>query len=255
MAFPIKARQRLRLRGRYVAAVLIATAASVMSVDKVGFAPPSLHARDWQIGAASTTLLIDTPQSEILNLGATTDDFGSLQARAALLGNLMATDPVKAEIARLMGLPASHIQASAPITANVPQTLVEPGSGASATNILASADHYKVQIQADPEVPILHIYTQAPSGPAAVDLANDSVAGLRDYLSSLSAQQGLYAASHVRLEQLGVATGGVINSRVSEEIAMLVFVTAFAAVCFASVGLSRLRLGWGIAGHEMPAAR
>jgi hypothetical protein len=133
MAFPIKVGPRVRLRGRYGAALVIALAATVLSLYKVGLLPPSVHSRDWQIGAASTTLLIDTPQSEILNLHATTDDFGSLQARAALLGNFMASDPVKGQIAKLMGIPPSRIQATSPVTANVPQTFTEPGSGASAT--------------------------------------------------------------------------------------------------------------------------
>jgi hypothetical protein len=243
------------MRGRYVAALVIAVAASVLSIYKVSLLPPGVHSRDWEIGAASTTLLIDTPQSEILNLRATTDDFGSMQARTALLGNFMATDPVKAQIAKLMGIAPSQIQATSPVTANVPQTLTEPGSGASATDILASADHYKLQLQADPTVPILHIYAQAPSGPAAVELANDSVTGLKQYLASLSSGQGLNPGAHVDLIQLGTATGGVINSGVSKEIALLVFATAFAAVCFASALLARFRAGWSLGGHEMPAAR
>jgi hypothetical protein len=255
MAFPIKVRPRLRLRGRYAAAFVIGVAACVLSLYQVGFLPPSVHSRDWEIGAASTTLVIDTPQSEILNLHATTDDFGSLQARAALLGNFMASDPVKAQIARLMGIAPSRIQATSPVTANVPQTFTEPGSGASATDILASADHYKLQLQADPTVPILHIYAQAPTGPAAVALANDSVTGLKQYLKSLSATRGVNPAAHVDLIQLGTATGGVINGGVTKEIGLLVFLTAFATVCFAAALLSRFRVGWRLGGHQAPAVR
>ena len=214
-----------------------------------------VHSRDWQIGAASTTLLIDTPQSEILNLHASTDDFGSLQARAALIGNLMATDPVKAEIAKLMGVAPTRIQATSPVTANVPQTLTEPGSGASATDILASADHYKLQLQVDPTVPVLHIYAQAPSGPAAVNLANDSVKGVKLYLTSLANKQGLNPAAHVDLIQLGPAYGGVINSGASKEIVLLVFCTAFASVVFVAALLRRFRVGWRLGGDEIPIAQ
>lgn len=253
--FSIKSRPRLRLRGRFVAALVIGLAAAALSVYQVSLLPPSAHSRDWEIGAASTTLLVDTAQSDILNLHASTDDFGSLEARAALIGNLMATDPVKAEIAKLMGIASSRIQATSPVTANVPQTLTEPGSGASATDILASADHYKLQLQVDPTVPVLHIYAQAPSGPAAVDLANDSVKGLKLYLASLDNNRGLNPAAHVDLTQLGSAYGGVINGGVSKEIALLVFGTAFASVLFASALLARFRVGWKLGGKQIEPAR
>lgn len=252
---PIKARPWLRLRGRYVVAFVVGVAAAILSIYQVSLLPPGAHSRDWEIGAASTTLLIDTPQSEILNLKATTDDFGSLQARAALIGNLMATDPVKATIAKLMGIKPSQIQATSPVTANVPQTLTEPGSGASASDILASADHYKLQLQVDPAVPVLHIYAQAPSGGGAVDLANDSVKGLKLYLSSLSSTRGLNPAAHVDLTQLGSAYGGVINSGVSKEIALLVFGTGFVTVLFAAALVRKFRVGWRLGGSQVPAAQ
>jgi hypothetical protein len=252
---PIKARPRLRLRGHYVVAFVVGIAAAVLSVYQVSLMPPGVHSRGWEIGAASTTLLVDTPQSEILNLRATTDDFGSLQARAALIGNLMATDPVKAEIAKLIGVAPSQIQATSPVTANVPQTLTEPGSGASASDILASADHYKLQLQVDPTVPVLNIYAQAPSGGAAVDLANDSVKGVKLYLAALSHQRGLDPAGHVELTQLGSAYGGVINSSVSKQIALLVFGTAFVTVLFAAALLRKFRAGWRLGGNELPAAQ
>jgi hypothetical protein len=252
---PLKARLRTRLRGRYLAAFVIAAAAAVLSVYQVSLFPPGGHSRHWEIGTASTTLLIDTPQSDILNLHASTDEFGSLQARAALIGNLMATDPVKAQIARLVGIPPSRIQVTSPVTANVPQTLTEPGSGASASDLLASADHYKLQLQVDPTVPVLHIYAQAPSGGAAVDLANDSVKGLKQYLASLTDREGLNPAAHVDLTQLGSAYGGVINSGVSKEIALLVFCTAFASVLFAAALLRRFNVGWKLGGNELPAAQ
>lgn len=251
---PITARPRVKHPGRYIAALVVGIVAALLSVYQVTLLPLRVHARDWEIGAASTTLLVDTPQSEILNLHATADDFGSLQARAALIGNLMATDPVKSEIARLMGIAPSQIQATSPVTANVPQTFIEPGRGASASDLLASADHYKLQLQVDPSVPVLHVYAQAPSGPAAVALANDSVKGLELYLGSLSTRQGLDPAQHVALTQLGGAYGGVINGGVSKEIALLVFVTAFAGVLFAAALMRRFMIGFRLGPSEMPAA-
>jgi len=235
--------------------LIVGLLAAILSIYKVSLLPPGLHARALEIGAASTTLLIDAPHSEVTNLAATTDDFGSLQARTALLGNLMTTDPVKAYIGRLAGIAPSKIDADAPITANVPQTLIEPGSGAAATDILANADHYKLQMQVDPTVPILHIYTQAPSSAAAIQLAGAAATGLEQYLNHLYTTENVNPATQVRIQQLGVPHGGIVNSGAGKEIALLTFVTAFALAYCVMIGASRVRAGWKGAGQSLSAAQ
>lgn len=248
-------RARLRIRLAIGFSLLVAVIASALSIYKVSLDPPRLQRRALEIGAASTTVLVDSPHSAVTNLSANADDFGSLQARTALLGNLMATDPVKSDIARLAGISPTQLEADAPITANVPQTLIEPGSGAAATDILATADHYKLQVQADPEVPILHIYTQAPSAGAAIRLAGASVQALTGYLSQLSISQKVNPETQVRIVQLGVPHGGVVNSHVGVEIALLTFVAAFATAYCIALAASRLRMGWRSAGQNLPVAQ
>lgn len=239
---------RFSMRWTLGVSLLVAVVAAVISVYHVGLFPPKLQPRALEIGAASTTVLVDTPRSAVTSLAANADAFGSLQNRAALLGNLMTTDPVKARIARLAAIAPAQIDANAPVTANVPQTLIEPGSGAAAADILASADHYKLQIQADPTVPILHIYTQAPSAAAAIRLADASVAGLSEYLTSISPQPTSSQNGQVRVEQLGVAHGGVVNGGAAMQIGLLTFVTAFAVAFCALIAASRVRVGWKSAG-------
>jgi hypothetical protein len=246
-----KQHARFSLRWTIIASVVVAMLAAVFSIYQVSGFPPHLQKRALIIGAASTTMLIDEPQSEATNLSATADQFGSLQARTVLIANLMTTDPVLAYIGRLAGLPPSAIDADAPITANVPQAFIEPGSGAAASDILASADHYKLQMQVDPTVPILHIYTQAPSADAAIRLASASVAGLREYLSHLGGGQGISPAARLRLEQLGTPHGGTVNSGAPKEIALLTFVTIFALAYCVAYALSRVRLGWRSAGQSL----
>lgn len=244
--------RRPRLGFRAAICLLVALSATCLSVYKVSLLPPRLQPRALEIGAASTTVLIDAPHSAVTNLATNSDAFGSLQARAALLGNLMTTDPVKAYIGRLTGLAPSRIDASAPITANIPQTMIEPGSGAAATDILANADHYKLQMQVDPTVPILHIYTQAPSAAAAIALAGASVTGLQQYLRHLYVSQNVDPATQVRIEQLGVAHGGIVNGGAKVQIALLTFVTAFALAYCVTLAATRVRTGWRGAGQSVP---
>lgn len=247
--------RRPRVRPALLASLAIALIAAFLSVNKVSLSSPHLQSRDLVIGTAETTLLIDDPHSGVTDLEAGADQFASLQNRAALIGNLMTTDPVKSIIARIAGIAPSQINADAPITANVPQTLIEPGSGAAASDIVAGADHYKLQLQVDPTVPILHVYTQAPSAGAALTLANAAVTGLHQYLHQLAVSQHLNPSLQVKLEQLGVAHGGVVNGGAKEEIAMLTFVTAFVLAWVGIKLLGRVRVGWRSAAPPLSASQ
>jgi hypothetical protein len=230
---------------------VVAVVASFVSLYKVGLMPPKVQPRELQIAAASTTVLIDGRHTLVLNLAANSYDFGSAQSRSVLLVNLMVTDPVKRIIARLARVPFAQLEANAPITSNVPQTFIEPGSGAAATDILASPDHYKLQLQVDPQVPIVHIYAQAPSVDSATRLANAAVEGLREYLGTLDVTQNIDPEHQLKLYQFGVSAG-VVNGGAGIQIALLTFITVFASACAVAVAASRVRLGWLLAGNRVP---
>ena len=107
----------------------------------------------------------------------------ALSVQTNLVGEVMVTDPVLDEIGRIAGINPLDIQATAPVTSDVPRTEIEPDSGANATSLIQAPDNYKLQVQVDPTMPIMHVYTQAPTADAAVRLANASVQGLRTYLA------------------------------------------------------------------------
>ena len=92
-----KEHARFGWRVTIAGSLLAALVATGFAVFNVSLFPPHLQKRALEIGAASTTILVDTPHSAVTNLGTTSDDFASLQAQAALLGNMMTTDPVKTE--------------------------------------------------------------------------------------------------------------------------------------------------------------
>jgi hypothetical protein len=237
-------RELWRLRIGVALSAVLALVVAISSVDKISMSPPSLKGRELEIAAASTHVLIDTPKSKIIDLRANTYDFTSLTTRADLLGNVMASAPVREYIARRAGVDPLRIEAVAPVTANVPRVLTEPGSEKRSSDILRSTDQYRLDIQANPTVPILDISSQAPSKEAAERLANSAVDGLRDYLHVLGARQGIGPDQQVRLEQLGRARGGVINHGVSVQIELLSFLVVFAISCCAVLFLSRVRRGW-----------
>jgi hypothetical protein len=232
----------------------IALIAALATSGNISLFPPGFHGRANEIAAASTQALVDSRYSGISDVRANTYDLTSMTNRATLLGNVMASEPVRIYIAARAGVPAQRIQAVAPVTANVPRALTEPGSEKRASDILRSTDQYRLDIQTDPTVPVLNIYSQAPTPREAERLANAAVTGLRAYLADVAANKGIGPKEQVRIEQLGSARGGVINKGVGLQIALLTFLVVFALGGCAVLLLERVRRGWQAAARSERAA-
>jgi len=181
-----------------------------------------------QLGAAEARVMVDYPAPSIVDRRSLAQDISTLQKHAELYGQLLTTRPVLDAVARRMGIPPDSISGLSRITAEVPITLTQPDSELRASQIEASLAPYRLELQPDPEYPVLLIYAAAPSAPDAQRLANDAVLGLRDYLRTLAAKQ-LYAPANLPvLRQLGNASASVVNHRAPIVIAALSFIVGFA---------------------------
>lgn len=240
---PLGARLYRIARRRWVVAssFAIALIACLSTLYRVSLLPPGLHSRPVSLGAASTTVLVASPN---LIVSGSSTQYASLVNRAILLGNVMISPPVLNGIARAVGVPEGRIQASAPMSANVPRALIDPGSGGNATDILASPDQYKLEIQADPSVPVLHVYAQAPSAKRAITLANTAVRAATSYLQQLQSAGRIPPSQWVQMEQLGAARGGVANPGGPTEMAILVFVGVFGVMVWLLSLAARIHGGW-----------
>jgi hypothetical protein len=196
------------------------------------------------MGSGSTHVLVDTPKSIAVDARSKAQALVSLTARANLLGNVMASPPVRAYIARRAHISPDQIQAVAPLTPDVPRALAEPGHEKRTSDILRSTDQYRMEIQAQPTAPVLDIYTQAPSADAARVLADAAVAGLRDYLATLARTQDVAPSDQVRLIQLGEASSGVINRGIRIQVALLSSILVFCVSAAAVLWIARVRRGW-----------
>ena len=82
-------------------------------------------------------------------------------------------------------------------------------------------------------MPIMHVYTQAPDATeAAIRLANASVAGPARLSGRLNTSETVSLNDEIQLIQLGAVRGGVVNHSAAKEIALLAFITGFAATLF-----------------------
>jgi hypothetical protein len=228
-----------------VASVLIASLAALWSVGKVTVFPPSVKPRVLQMAAASTRALVDSPKSAVLDLKVPTTNLQGMTNRGVLVGNMIASAPVRAYIARRAHVPTELLQVAGPVTPDFPRPLATSGKR-STKDILKSPNQYRLSVQANPTVPILDIYAQAPTADAARALANGAVQGMEDYLRDLANAQHIAVDQRVHLEQLGHADGGVINPDVSVKLAVLSFLLVFAASSAMVLALTRVRRGWQV---------
>lgn len=240
-------RELSRLRFGVAACVLLATFAALSVSYKVSFVPPGIESRSLTMAAASTEVLVDTPTSVVLDLRQDTNDVEGLTNRSVLIGNVMASAPVLEYIGRRAGVAAGVIKATTPRTPNAPRPFETPDTKKKAADLLASTEQYRLNIEANPTVPVLKIYAQAPSARAAGELANAAVDGLRDYLTQVAHEQGIPVDKQVRVQQFGRARGTVINSGVGVQATVLAFVFFFAGSAAAAIFVSRVRRGFKLA--------
>ena len=237
-------------------ALVVALLAATRMLYGISLFPPSLDRQSVDVATASTHVLVDTPRSMMIDLRQDIYQLRALSERAVLLGNVMASPPVREYIARRADLEADQIKASAPLTPEQPRPVADTENETHTSDILKRPDEYRLNIQVNPTVPVLDVYSQAPDADSAKKLANAAVDGLRDYLDTVAAQRGTAADSQVTLEQLGKARGEVINSGAGITIALIVFALVFAGSCAAVLAIARIRRGWSASeGFEGPPAR
>jgi hypothetical protein len=252
MRFGIFLRELSRLRVGVAVSVLVAALAAVWSVADISLFPPRLHSRSLQLATAYTQVMVDTPYSAVFDLRQNTDDIKTLANRAVLVGSLMGTPPLAADIAHSAGLPADAPQIQAPRTLEQPRVSAVPGRSNGPSDLLRSTAQYRLDIEVDPIVPFLDIYAQAPTAGAAAQLANGAVDGLGSYLRGMAATERTPQAKQVQLRQFGRARGKVINGGVQLQVALLTFLFVFVGGCAVAVAVARVRRGWALTRRPSP---
>ena len=124
------------------------------------------------MASATAEVLVDTRMSAVHDLRQGSSEFEKMTNRAVLIGNVMASPPVLRYISAHSGVPPSRIRVQPPLTPDFPRPLSGFGEDPKTADLLRSTDQYRLNIQANPTVPILQVYAQAPNAKAAATLAN-----------------------------------------------------------------------------------
>ena len=232
-----------RLRRSVAVAFVFAVVVTVWSLYQL----PSMKPREMTMATATTQVVVDTPQSTMLDLKQDTYDFTSLRNRAILFGNLIASSPLRDDIGKRAGIPGAVIEVAAPRTPEQPRAVVGALADKKTTDILKSNEQYRLSIQANPTVVVLDIYAESPSAKTSAALANAAIDSLKSYLGQLAHEDSTPTGDQVQIRQLGRATGAVINGGISLQAGFLAFVLTFFAGCATAVFIHRVRHGWNTA--------
>jgi hypothetical protein len=235
-------RELWRLRRAVAVFAFAAIAIALLLMFRISF-PPSLQSRHHEIGVASTSALIDTPSSQVVDLGGRDSAVAPLlPGRAALLASLLATSPLKDEIARRAGIPSrTLIAVGAPASS---------GTGTAAPLTTGNTIHPDdprasiVTFQTDTTLPLLTVNVQAPDIALATRLANGTVQTLQAHLATVAAAQGIPEGRRVVVKQLGPARFGTATRGPSRLIALVAASFLFVLACGALLFVAHLSREW-----------
>ncbi len=229
-------------------AAAVAAVAMLQVVWGISLAPPAIGSDSIDLASASTHVIVDTPRSSAVDPRADAYTLESLSNRALILGNVMASLPVRQYIAQRAGVPVAKIRVEPPLTPEQPRALADSDHAAHVSDLFKSSDEYRLSVQADPMSSALDIYAVAPSADAATKLASASVDGLREYLATVAAKQHTPRIDQVRLTVLGHSEAGLIDGGSGLQFAILTFFVVFTIGCGTVLVASRVRQGWNLGG-------
>jgi hypothetical protein len=230
--------------GAAVAAIL-----AFLSIYTVSLFPPSATSRTNVFATASTQILIDTPNSAFADIS---DELLPLETRASVFARFLASPVAVGMIAEEAGVPANSIEAQGPYDLNLPVIQQEPTAEKRSTQIIGEGDLYRLRFDNNPVLPIVAVFSQAPTKEEAINLANAVPKALNRYVTELQEQQHTPASKRVVVRKLGEATGGVVNEGANIQIAGLVFFVVFGFVILLLVPGQTVARGWRKAGEEGP---
>jgi hypothetical protein len=254
MGIGIRLRKLWGLKAGVAVSFMLALFVSVWSVQKISLSPPGLTPRSLEMATASTHVVVDTPTSALIDLRQDTYSLESLRNRAILLGNVIASTTVRQNIARKARVAVEQLRIQPPLTKQQSAPPADSDNARRTSDILASTDQFRLNIQANATVPVLDIYAQAPDAERAGLMANAAVDELRGYLAALAVTEQTPAKDQIHLIQLGRARGTIINKGVDWQVAMLAFLLTFGASCASVIYLSRVRAGWRLAALQERSA-
>jgi hypothetical protein len=148
-------------------------------------------------GLAHSQILVDSARPGVLAVGYGQAYFSDLGSAPLLLENLIASAPVREQIARRAGLPAGELGVIA-LDSTVLATVQPPPT-----------EPVLVQLAGRPTIPMLDLEASAPTEAQAVRVANATYAAIKSYLDG----PGRSSAFKLRVTRLGAPVGSSVSGQ------------------------------------------
>ncbi len=224
--------------------VLLSMVAGVAACIVISYHVPGFASRRHRVGIASESALVDSPKSQVADLGSSSgSDITDLAYRASLLASLMTSSPLEDQIAQRSGIAPGDLIATGPATAvgsDSPAPSV-PSASVSASNPKASTLSATVPTLAAGQIPVIQISTQAPTPAIAASLAENAFAVLEANINSLALADNVPGVQRVVIRTLGAAQSTWQTSGPSLLDGILAAILIFVMGCGAIVGRSTRR--------------
>lgn len=214
-------------RGWLAIGLAIALFVGLSTAYRISILPPGLEQKSLSIGAADTQILIDTPDSSLTDLGVGLEP---LAERAGVFARFMTSRPVRAAIAREVGLKEQELHTEAPLS-DGSAALREPAQAKRSNELLGENRDYRLRFATDSGLPTVTIQAQAPRAVDAVRLADAGAAGFAEYVKAVQAKQKVPPERRVTIRQLGNAEGGTIAEEINRPLALLTALGFFIGFC------------------------
>jgi hypothetical protein len=209
--------------------------------------PPTFESRGHSVGIASAQVLVDSKSSQTVDLGEDpVIDIPGLIARARLLANLIATSPLRDEIARRAGIDPPTFLATAPSIGFDSPSPAAASSTTTQPNVM--------NVTFNESLPIVTINTEAADEAKAARIARAAASELGRYLDSLVALDRVPDAHRLVVKQLGAPAHVTMRRGPRRLFAAIGFAFVFAVWCTGVISVSSLRRGFREVAADTPAA-
>lgn len=174
-------RELSRRRLLVVAIVLLSALAAVATAYKL----PSLEKRSIAVGAGTGQILVDSSPSTLI-AGAGTDTISALGSRARVYAQYLSSRDAVARISEETGIPARLITARGPFSQGTGiDNYAQQPAESRARDLVDEGKGYRLVFEAQEDVPIITVYSTAPTAEAALKLAKSSFTTLDEYVDQL----------------------------------------------------------------------
>ena len=212
--------------------------------------PP--ESRQYTVWLQSADILVDTADSQVVDSKG--PDFLGLAGRTSLLGNLIATKPLRTAIADTAGVDANTLVVVPPANTTAATSggvaLTPTPVTTAASREVPDSEATVLTVSTDASLPILRVTAQAPDAATASKLTTATSTELSQHLRTVGASEQIPAARKLVLRPLAAPNPAPATRGTPRSMGILVAILLALLGCGAIVAAPMVARRWRSAAEE-----